>query len=278
MSVEWLSIADSTLIAGYAENIQRYAFAASHCIGKRVLDAGCGSGYGAFYLAENGARFVLAVDKSRGAIEEAKTHYRKENLRYGICDIELPENAIGGERFEVVVNFENLAHLKQPERLLELVSQVAASNDLIFIVSTPNGRTTPTDETGRPTYRFQHRAYGAEDLELFLSSYFDRVAMYGQWLTHAGMLRKMRAREAFDHLCEQYYNPFSRLGRLIKRLAGKNLAAAPTFNAAADSFPSDHDIRPLSSNAYPWAPRTLLAVCGKMRTGPGSQQLIEMHD
>lgn len=53
-----LSLQDDSLIAGYAENIQRFEFALEWCRGKRVLDAGCGSGYGAHFLACHGAASV----------------------------------------------------------------------------------------------------------------------------------------------------------------------------------------------------------------------------
>ena len=87
--------------------------------------------------------------------------------------------------------------------------------------------------------------------------------MYGHWLTHAGMLRKMRARELFEQLCESYYNPTSRIGRVIKRAVGKKIIGPPRFTAAADSFPDDYVIRPLKSSEFRWAPTVLIAVCEK---------------
>ena len=85
--------------------------------------------------------------------------------------------------------------------------------------------------------------------------------MYGQWLTHDGMLRKARAREIFEQLCESYYNPMCRLGRVVKRLAGKKVVGPPRFTAGMDSFSGDYVIRPLEAEAFRWAPTVLIVIC-----------------
>lgn len=121
--VERVSLNDGSLVGSYAENIQRYEFALEYSREKRVLDAGCGTGYGSHFLAANGARSVLAVDISDNAIAEAKDNYRLDNLRYEGRDVQLLGNdsALRGE-FETVVNFENLAHLLHPEKLISGVA------------------------------------------------------------------------------------------------------------------------------------------------------------
>ena len=59
---ERLSINDQSILYGYAHHIQRYEFALNYCGHKRVLDAGCGTGYGSYYLSINGASEVIGVD------------------------------------------------------------------------------------------------------------------------------------------------------------------------------------------------------------------------
>ena len=155
---------------------------------------------------------MLAVDISDKAIAEAKENYRLDNLRYEGRDVELlgDDPALRGE-FETVVNFENLAHLLHPEKLISGVATLLPPGGTL-ITSTPNGEIINVDAQGRPLYKFQYRVFTAKDLDTLLSPYFHRVSMYGQWLTHAGMLRKKRARELFEQLCEAYYNPMSRGG------------------------------------------------------------------
>lgn len=263
MVYERLSLKDDSLISSYAESILRYEFALEHCRGKCVLDAGCGTGYGAYFLAANDASFVLAVDVSDEAIAEAKEHYRLPNLTFKVRDVELlgDDLALSG-KFETIVNFENLAHLSSPERLIGGVAAILLRRGT-FIVSTPNGEISELDKQGNPLYRFHHRVFTADELNSLLSPHFGRVLMYGQWLTYAGMLRKRRGRALFEQLSEAYYNPMSRVGRMIKRVARKRVAPPPLFTAAADSFFGDYAIHPLESSTFKWPPTVLIAVCEK---------------
>jgi len=68
-------------------------------------------------------------------------------------------------------------------------------------------------------------------------------------------------RELFEQLCEAYYNPMCRVGRAIKRMAGKNAAGPPIFRGAADSYVGDYVILPLGAGGLRWPPSTLIAVC-----------------
>lgn len=257
---ERLSLTDNTLIAGYAENIQRVEFALDWCRGKRVLDAGCGSGYGAYFLAFNGAAAVLGIDISREAIEEATRTYRRANLHFRILDAQSTDDADLRGKFDVVVNFETLPHLADPDKFVRgMKSSLAAGG--IYVVSTPNGELVETDEGGKPLYRFQHKAYSPSEFASFLSNYFPEVSLYGHWLTPQGKLRKVRARELFAQLCEAYYNPCARIGRALKRALGKKCEGPPTFSAEADSYGGDYAIAALASGAFSWPPTTLIAVC-----------------
>ena len=56
------------------EHMHRYAFAAAFGVGKRVLDAACGEGYGSALMARAGAR-VLGVDISDETVAHARQRY-----------------------------------------------------------------------------------------------------------------------------------------------------------------------------------------------------------
>jgi SAM-dependent methyltransferase len=264
MTYERLSLNDESLIASFAEHIQRYKFALEYCRGKRVLDAGCGTGYGSHFLASSGARSVLGLDISGEALSEAKQNYQLDNLQFEQRDVEMLGNdpALRGQ-FEVVVNFENLEHLLHPERLVSGAAEILRQAAGPFIVSTPNGEISVLDKTGNLLNLFHIKEFTEEELRSLLSPHFSRISIYGQWLTHDGMLRKLRARELFEQLCESYYSPAIRAGRLIKRIAGKKVAPPPRFTAGADSYAGDYVIRPLEAGAFRWAPAVLIAVCEK---------------
>jgi len=259
---ERLSLSDDSLLAGYAESIQRVEFSLPWCKGQRVLDAGCGSGYGAHYLAANGAAEVVAIDVSDDAIAEAKRQYARPNLRFETRDLEQLDARSFDCPFNVVVNLETLPHLAAPDNFLAGAT-AAMSADGVFICSIPNGELVKTDEHGKPLYRYQHRTYSADQFKAILAAHFGTINLFGHWLTHEGMLRRRRAREVFDQLTEAYFNPMARIGRAIKRLAGKASLPPPAYTGAADSYRGDYAIAPLAQGRFGWAPTTLIAVCTK---------------
>jgi 2-polyprenyl-3-methyl-5-hydroxy-6-metoxy-1,4-benzoquinol methylase len=258
--VERISLGDKSLLSSYADHFMRYEFALKFCRGKRVLDAGCGTGYGSHFLAANGASSVLALDISEEALSEATKYYRLDNLRYERRDVETlgDDQALRGQ-FEIVVNFENIEHLLHPERLVSGAATVLAKLGT-FITSTPNGAISDLDKSGNPSNVFHVKEFTAEELSLLLSHYFQHASIYGQWLTHGGMLRQMQGTELFEQLCETYYNPMSRLGRIIKQMLGKKAAEPPRFTGN-DSFAGDYVIMPLEDNTLRWPPTALIAVC-----------------
>jgi SAM-dependent methyltransferase len=116
------------------EHMARYTFAARLARGKRVLDAGCGAGYGSAELAVV-AESVVGIDCSADAVDFAREHYRTPNLRFeqGSCTV-LPHRA---GCFDLVVAFEVIEHLEDWRGFLNEVRRVLADSGQ-FIVSTPN--------------------------------------------------------------------------------------------------------------------------------------------
>jgi len=260
MAYERLSLHNASMIASYAEHIQRYEFALQYCRGMRVLDAGCGTGYGSYFLATNGAKTVLGVDISDEALNEAKHNYEAGNLSYERRDVELlADDASLAQKFDVIVNFENLEHLRHPAKLVSGAAKLLGKGGR-FITSTPNGAISTLDARGQPMNPFHFKEFTLEELTSLLAPYF-RVSIYGQWLTHQGMLRQLRSRELFEQLCEAYYNPFSRLGRVVKKVLGKQTAQPPLYTGNADAFSGDYAIHPLETKPYRWEPTTLVAIC-----------------
>ena len=100
------------------EHVARYEFASPFCAGKSVADIACGTGYGSEILRRS-AKSVQGFDK--------------EDL-CGNRLIDL-EKESWSERFDVVVSFETIEHLLNPEFFLDNVRRTASQ----LIVSTPVG-------------------------------------------------------------------------------------------------------------------------------------------
>jgi SAM-dependent methyltransferase len=87
-------------------HLARYVWALKHCVGRRVLDACCGIGYGSDLLAQV-ALEVLGVDRSPDAITAAQ-RYSRDNVAFRECRI---EDLSVRPLFDTVVCFEALEHL-----------------------------------------------------------------------------------------------------------------------------------------------------------------------
>jgi SAM-dependent methyltransferase len=116
------------------EHLARYAFAARLARGKRVLDAGCGTGYGSAELAKVAAS-VIGVDSAPEAIDFAREHYRLPHLGFeqaSCTDLPHPDSC-----FDLIVAFEVIEHLADWRSFLVEVRRVMAPSGQL-IVSTPN--------------------------------------------------------------------------------------------------------------------------------------------
>lgn len=116
------------------EHFSRYAYARRFVAGRRVLDAGCGTGYGTAELAGDAAG-VTGVDIDPGAIAFARQTYPLENVRWSVGSCAVLPFAPGA--FDVVVSFEVIEHLADQTVFLGECARVLTRLGLL-IVSTPN--------------------------------------------------------------------------------------------------------------------------------------------
>ena len=116
------------------EHVARYGFAESLVSERRVLDAGCGVGYGAKRLARRAAS-VTALDIASAPLYESRSKYGAGSVNQcqGDC-VRLPFRS---ESFEAVVAFETIEHLQDPGAFLDEAARVLVPSGEL-IVSTPN--------------------------------------------------------------------------------------------------------------------------------------------
>ncbi len=156
------------------EHVARYWFAARMAHGRRVLDAGCGSGYGADLLARE-AREVLAIDISGDAIDYARQRYRRANVRFErVSCLQIP--ASDGS-LDLVVAFELIEHLAEWRAFLGEVRRVLAPAGQ-FLVSTPNRLYYAEARAALGPNPFHVHEFDYSEFQRELEAVFPRVALY----------------------------------------------------------------------------------------------------
>ena len=116
------------------EHLARYQFALRLARSKRVLDAGCGAGYGAAALASEALQ-VLGVDLAAEAAIYAHAHYRRPNLHFAQASCAaLP---VASSSLDLVVAFEVIEHLADWREFLAEARRVLRPSGQL-VVSTPN--------------------------------------------------------------------------------------------------------------------------------------------
>lgn len=82
-----------------------YRFALPHIQGKRILEFGCGTGYGTYTIAPE-AEHITAVDISADAIDFAREHHAAPNVDYQtVGDIEHEPIPFEDDTFESIISF-----------------------------------------------------------------------------------------------------------------------------------------------------------------------------
>jgi SAM-dependent methyltransferase len=158
----------------YLMHVAAYRFAEPLTAGGRVLDYGCGTGYGAARIARV-ARRVDAVDVDEDAIAHARERHRRGNLefvRVGPSD-PLP---FGDRVFDAVLSFQVLEHVGDTARYLSEARRVLApGGTLVLVTPDRNARLLPLQ---RPWNRWHREEFSARTLQALLARFFQSVELH----------------------------------------------------------------------------------------------------
>jgi SAM-dependent methyltransferase len=244
---ERLHAGDELFAVDLARHEAAYAFARQRLPRGRVLDLGCGTGYGAHGLAQHHAR-VVGLDRifperrNRGG-----AHFLRADLR-GI--------PLAPRSFELVTSFQVIEHLEDPTPYLEAIAALVGEDGLA-ILTTPN---LPMSDGVNPYHVHEYRA---DELEELLRRYFGRVEMLGIGASEpvhaylAARSRRIRAIMRLDPLGLRNLLPttmvewlFARFAVLVRSRTGKS-DGTPEVSVA------DFPVTPPDDRAL-----DLLALCG----------------
>ena len=156
----------------FMEHFSRYIFAREFCIGKSVLDIGCGYGYGTKYLS-GFARECLGIDISQEAIDYAQSRFGSAQCRYRTADCSQPLGIEGP--FDTATCFELIEHLEEKNHnsCLQGITRVLRPEGKL-IISTPNFLIHGQRN------EYHRKEYAAEGFRAFLGSFFRDVRLFAQ--------------------------------------------------------------------------------------------------
>jgi ubiquinone/menaquinone biosynthesis C-methylase UbiE len=165
----------------YAEHLKAYEFARDFVKGKKVLEVGCGDGYGSAYLAKVAAE-VTGMDYEKDVILRAKNKYSAKNLSF--TDGDATRLQFADESFDAVCSFQVIEHIPEGQLLRYLLEiRRVLKNDGTFYLSTLNlehSIKSPITYQKNPAHC---KEFTLGELKELLGSAFSDVKIYGLHLT-----------------------------------------------------------------------------------------------
>jgi 2-polyprenyl-3-methyl-5-hydroxy-6-metoxy-1,4-benzoquinol methylase len=148
----------------------RYEFAAKHAIGRRVIDLGSGTGYGARIMRDAGAESVIGIEINPEAVAYAQSRHGGNGVQFQEGHAEDTAMPDGG--FDLVTSFECIEHVDDDHQLIDEAARILADGGTL-ICSVPH-------MWNDPTIPHHLRYYDRLRLINLLCTRFTRVDLYCQ--------------------------------------------------------------------------------------------------
>ncbi len=175
----------------YAMHGASYRFVEALCTGKRILDLGCGSGYGSYRIAHH-AEKVQAVDVSADAVSYARHRYPHPNLTFSQISPQAPL-PFDDESFDVVLSFQVIEHVTDEDAyLLQAHRVLKPGGTLVVITPDRQHRLLPGQQ---PWNRWHIREYSQTQLNLRIARHFSikrSLRMGAPWPVSSTEIRRYR--------------------------------------------------------------------------------------
>jgi len=99
----------------------------------KVLDVGCGVGYGLAFFANHNYKKLFGIDINKYSLTIAKKRCPKANVKYGDA-IKIPFES---NKFDLVILTEVIEHLDDPQTALKEIRRILSPKGILFL-TTPN--------------------------------------------------------------------------------------------------------------------------------------------
>lgn len=148
-------------------HIATYRFSNKYATGKRVLDYGCGTGYGSLMISDI-AKHVTAVDLSKDAVDFARQHYSANNLDFKNI------SELTTEKFDVITSFQVIEHVPDNKKYIEKLKSLLNPGGYLLL-STPDKIIRLFNYIQKPWNAFHLKEYSYDSLNDLLHKYFTKV-------------------------------------------------------------------------------------------------------
>lgn len=157
----------------------RYAFAAEHCVGKDVLEVGCGVGQGLGLLARS-ANKVIAGDYTDSLVQIAKSHYGD---RVDIKQFDAQAMPFEDNSFDVIIMYEAIYYVPEPEKFLNECRRVLRHGGKVIICNANK------EWSGFARSPHSYNYYSATELNSFLGEKGFKAKLFGDCPVSSGTIK-----------------------------------------------------------------------------------------
>lgn len=170
----------------FLAHLSIYRFAGGWTAGRRVLDAGCGTGYGTAWLADHGAASVVGVDVDPAAVEHARAAAGRPTARFEVADLARVADVPAPEGgWDVVVSSNALEHVSGVEGFFRGVwTRLAPGGTLIIAVPGVFDAASRVLQMANP---YHLNIWSPEQWSHALGLWFADVTPYRHWLARADL-------------------------------------------------------------------------------------------
>lgn len=149
--------------------------------GDKVLDVGCGVGYGMTILSIKAAE-VYGVDVDEKAIEYIRSYLVGQNPRLkGVKVYNGKRLPFADKSFDVITTIEVIEHVLDYDSYIDELMRVAKR---VVFIATPNRRPEFTNPDGTPLNYWHYREWNRKELNTILRKHHDKVDWHlinGPW-------------------------------------------------------------------------------------------------
>ncbi len=148
----------------------RYKWASQFIQGKDVLEVACGAGQGLGYLLIKGAKRVVGGDVDEEIVRCAQNYYKE---KVEIFQFDAHKFPFGENSFDVIILFEAIYYLRNPEKFLLECKRVLRKNGLILLC------TANKDWPGFNPSPFSFKYFSAPELADLFKKHNFNVEIFG---------------------------------------------------------------------------------------------------